>query len=83
MSLYTVLDQVVVLLQSRGRVTYRAIKRELNLDDDFIEDLKEEILYAHPVKDDEGRGLIWSGEMLTQAGDPQPETDGEKVIALS
>ncbi len=67
MSLYDVLDQVVALLKSRGRVTYRALKREFNLDDDFLEDLKEELLYAHPVTDDEGRGLIWTGVEYAQA----------------
>ena len=35
MSLYDILDQVVELLESRRRVTYRALKREFNLDDDF------------------------------------------------
>jgi hypothetical protein len=41
MSLYDVLDQVIELLKRRGRVTYRALKREFNLGDDFIEYLKE------------------------------------------
>jgi hypothetical protein len=39
MSLYDVLDQVIQLLKRRGRVTYRALKLEFNLDDDFVEDL--------------------------------------------
>ena len=32
MDFYTVLDQVVDLLRSRGRVSYRALKRQLALD---------------------------------------------------
>ena len=44
MDLYSVLDQVVDLLRQRGRVTYRALKRQFELDDDFLEDLKEELL---------------------------------------
>jgi class 3 adenylate cyclase/tetratricopeptide (TPR) repeat protein len=60
MGFYEILDQVVALLKSRGRVTYRALKREFNLDDAFIEDLKEELLYAqHPIIDEDGRGLVW------------------------
>ncbi len=43
MDFYTVLDQVIELLRSRGRVTYRALKRQFNLDDEFLEDLKEVI----------------------------------------
>ena len=63
MDFYDALDQVVALLQQRGRITYRTLKREFQLDDEGIEDIKEELLYAHPeVVDDEGRGLIWHGE---------------------
>jgi hypothetical protein len=40
----------------------RALKRRFDIDDDYIEDLKEEILYVHSVIDDEGRGLIWTGD---------------------
>ena len=39
MDFYEVLDQVVDLLRRRGRVTYRALKRQFHLDDDFLEDL--------------------------------------------
>jgi class 3 adenylate cyclase len=57
-----VLEKVLVLLQRQGRVTYRALKRHFELDDEYLEDLKEELLYTHPkVVDDEGRGLIWNG----------------------
>jgi class 3 adenylate cyclase len=65
MSLYDVLDQVIELLKRRGRVTYRALKREFNLDDDFVEDLKEELLFSgHPVSDEDGRGLVWTEPMV-------------------
>src|SRR5262245_14702883 len=57
-----ILTQIIDLLKRQGRVSYRAIKRRFDLDDDYIEDLKEEILYVHPVIDDEGRGLIWTGD---------------------
>ena len=36
MGFYDVLDQVLDLLRHRGRVTYRALKREFQLDDDFL-----------------------------------------------
>ncbi len=63
MEFYEVLDQVVALLQQRSRVTYRTLKREFQLDEERLDDLKEELLYAHPeIMDDEGRGLIWKGE---------------------
>ena len=60
---YTVLDQALVLLRSRGRVTYNALQYQFNLDDAHLVILKEELLYAHPeVVDDAGRGLIWTND---------------------
>jgi predicted ATPase/class 3 adenylate cyclase len=58
-----ILDHVLAMLQRRGRVTYRTLKRQYNLDEDAFEDLKDELLYAHPhVVDDDGRGLAWTGD---------------------
>jgi len=39
MDFYAVLDQVVQLLRERRRVSYRALKRQFQLDDVFLEDL--------------------------------------------
>jgi hypothetical protein len=36
------LDQAIALLQRRRRVTYRTLKRQFQLDEDALEDLKEE-----------------------------------------
>ena len=47
MDFYAVLDQAVDLLRQRGRVTYRALKLQFQLDDDQLEALKDELLYAH------------------------------------
>src|SRR5215470_12922554 len=61
MNLYDVLDQVVTLLQRRGRVTYNALKLQFHLDDEQLAVLKEELFYAHlQVVDDAGRGLRWT-----------------------
>jgi class 3 adenylate cyclase len=70
MDFYEVLNEVVVLLQQHGRVSHRALKRQFGLDDDFIKDLKEELLYAHAsaVQADD-RGFIWIGDT---ASDPTP-----------
>src|SRR2546428_10411842 len=63
MDLYAVLDQVVALLQQRGRVTYNALKLQFHLDDEQLAVLKDELLYAHPqVVDDAGRGLRWTDD---------------------
>src|SRR4029450_11443497 len=63
MDLYDILDQVVTLLQRRGRVTYNALKLQFTLDDDQLAVLKDELLYAHPqVVDDTARGLRWTAD---------------------
>src|SRR5215475_164278 len=61
MDFYDIYDQVIVLLKQRGRASYRALKVQFHLDDEALEALKEELLYVHPVRDDEGRGLVWTG----------------------
>jgi hypothetical protein len=64
-----VLTQTVAMLQRLGRVSYRALKRQFDLDDDYLEDLKEALLYAYPtVIDDVGRGLIWPSDVETPPG---------------
>ena len=61
MDFYALLDQVVDLLRSRQRVTYRTLKRQFDLDDAALEDLKEELLFDHPqIADEDGRGLVWT-----------------------
>ena len=71
-----ILDQVITLLKRQGRVSYRALKRRFDIDDDYIEDLKDELLYVHPVRDDEGRGLIWTGttESVKEVASPPVQT---------
>src|SRR5215471_15045674 len=70
------LAQIIDLLTRQGRVSYRALKLRFNLDDEYLDVLKEELLYVHPVRDDEGRGLVWTGatesvkEVVAQP--PQP-----------
>jgi class 3 adenylate cyclase/tetratricopeptide (TPR) repeat protein len=79
MTFEEVLDQAIALLRRRGRVTYRTLQRQFQLDDEALKDLKDELLYAHPeVRDDAGRGLIWTSDTgtapsaaITPAGTPE------------
>ena len=41
-----ILDQAIEILQRRGRLTYRTLKVQFNLDDDLLEVLKEELIYG-------------------------------------
>jgi class 3 adenylate cyclase/predicted ATPase len=57
-----ILAQVLDLLQHQGRVSYRALKRRFNLDDEYLEDLKAELIEAQKVAiDEQGRVLVWRG----------------------
>lgn len=63
-----ILRRVIELLQREGRVSYRAIKRRFALRDDYIEDLKTEIIEAKRLAIDEGGVvLVWTGAS-TQTG---------------
>jgi hypothetical protein len=62
MTFEEVLGQVRELLQSKQRVSYRALKRQFALDDDYLEDLKAELIKAERVATDEdGDVLVWTG----------------------
>jgi hypothetical protein len=73
MDFYAILDQVVDLLRSRQCATYRTLKRQFNLDDAELEDLQEELLFTHPqIVDEDGRGLVWTGEPGSASAAPVP-----------
>src|SRR5262245_31119587 len=62
MEFFEVVNQVIALLQREGRVSYRALKRAFDLDEDYIEDLKEEIIKAKRLAlDEDGAVLVWVG----------------------
>ena len=62
MTFQDVLAQVIAWLQREQRVSYRALKRQVALDDAYLEDLKDELIYAKQLAvDEEGRVLVWTG----------------------
>src|SRR4029434_7835399 len=62
MTFEELLDQAIDLLQRRGRVTYRTLKRQFDLDDAVLEDLTEELIYGQRLAvDEDGRVLVWTG----------------------
>src|SRR5215510_11586771 len=82
MEFYNILDQIVALLQRRGRVTYNALKLQFTLDDDQLAVLKDELLYAHPqVVDDTGRGLRWTDDMavIQASAPPVPQHESQSI----
>ena len=79
MDFYAVLDKVIELLRSRGRVTYGALKLQFGLDNEQLEVLNDEIISAQRLATDEdGRILVWIGDaqvVTAQMAQPtQPHT---------
>ena len=62
MNLLEVISQVRSFLEQNGRVSYRVLRRQFELDDETLEELKEELIDVQQVAVDEGgRVLAWVG----------------------
>ena len=91
MKFYEVVEQVLALLGREGRVSYRALKREFGVDDDYLEDLKEELIGAKRLATDEdGRFLIWVGaspvsssKFQVPSQDSEPRTPNPELSPVS
>ena len=62
MDFYAVFDQIVVLLQQRGRASHRALQMQFHLDDDQFAALKEELIEVQQLAvEQDSRMLVWTG----------------------
>ena len=78
MDFYAVLDELIELLRARGRVSYRALKEHFGLDDERLETLRAELLYAHADSvSDDGLGLTWTPE-----GRRPPDAERRQLTVL-
>jgi hypothetical protein len=57
MTFEEILDQAIAMLQRRGRLTYGTLKRQFQLDDAALEDLKNELIEGQRLAVDE-RGNV-------------------------
>ena len=63
MDFVAVVDQAIALLRQRGRLTYRTLQLQFQLDDTHLEILKDELIYGQRLAiDEEGRVLVWTGD---------------------
>ena len=75
-----VVAQTLAWLQREGRVSYRALKREFELEDEFLEDLKVEIIEAKRLASDENdKVLVWMGNPGTQDAGNAKRTEVEAL----
>src|SRR5215216_5989364 len=86
MNFEEILDQAIAMLQRRGRVAYRTLQVQFHLDDNALEALKDELLYAQQVaQDEDGRVLIWTGgtdvSPTTLPRAPQPALPGQPLAS--
>lgn len=66
-----VLTQVLELLQREKRVSYRALKLRFDINDDYIEGIKDEFIYAKKLAmDEENRVLVWTGNAQETVAQP-------------
>src|SRR5262247_1656361 len=66
MTFYEMLEQVIILLQRHGRLSYRALKVQFELDDDRLDLLKAELIdIQHVARDQDERMLVWTGRTET------------------
>src|SRR5215470_15787053 len=72
MTFEEILDQAIAILQRRGRLTYGTLKRQFQLDDAALEDLKNELIEGQRLAVDErGNVLVWTG---SEVASPHPST---------
>ena len=58
MTFYDLIDQVSTLLRQRGRLSYRALKRQFELDDDRLDDLKFELIEVQRIAADQDDTIL-------------------------
>ena len=73
-----ILEQVITLLKRQGRVSYGALRRRYDLDEAYLEDLKDEIIKAqHLAIDEDGSVMVWAGGEGGQT--PKPASQPDRV----
>ena len=76
MTFEEILDQAIAMLQRRGRLTYRTLQRQFQLDDAALEDLTNELIRGQRLAvDEEGAVLVWTGARESvpfPSGEPAP-----------
>src|SRR6266508_2756625 len=78
------LAQVIALLQRQGRVSYGALKRRFHLDDDYLDDLKVELIEAQGLAaDDQGRILVWVGNPAAALRPTAPSVNDATAAPLA
>src|SRR5215510_1691354 len=77
-------DQAIALLRQRGRLTYRTLQLQFQLDDAHLEALKDELIEGQRLAVDEaGRVLVWMGDTATPVSPAFPASVPAPPLAAS
>ena len=75
------MDQVITLLRQRGRLTYRTLQRQFQLDAAALEDLTVELIKGQRLAaDEDGEVLVWIGDT---ASSPAPAAPAPAPLAYT
>ena len=73
MDFVTVMDEAIALLRQRGRLTYRTLQLQFQLDAEHLEALKDELIKGQRLATDEdGAVLVWTGDPATPVSPDAP-----------
>jgi class 3 adenylate cyclase/predicted ATPase len=68
-----VVDQAIALLRQRGRLTYRTLQLQFQLDDAHLAALTDELIKGQRLATDEdGAVLVWTGDTATPGSPASP-----------
>jgi class 3 adenylate cyclase len=68
-----VVDQTIALLRQRGRLTYRTLQLQFQLDAEHLEALKDELIKGQRLAaDEDGAVLVWTGDPATPVSPAAP-----------
>lgn len=76
-SFLELLHKVTDLLESEGRISYRAIKREFDVDDDLLEDLKTELIEVKQIARDVDGNML---ELTSASGRVMAAPPSHEVV---
>ncbi len=75
MDFLEVIEQAREVLRSKGRVTYRTLQRQFVLEEEALEDLKNELIEGERVAVDEnGTVLVWAGSPASSVQSLESQT---------
>jgi predicted ATPase/class 3 adenylate cyclase len=84
MTFEEILDQAIAMLQRRGRLTYGTLKRQFQLDDAALEDLKNELIEGQRLAlDERGNVLVWTGAEVAPPHPAAVLTSGQDRAPLA